>query len=103
MTPSQLNSLVVPTAGSQAPATLFKAADVPLRVLVRNLGPNTALLAHDVGTLSNAPVYANTFRLPVNMSEVFVLAPKQGLYAVAVGTAGQLSVAVSEALPAKVE
>lgn len=103
MTPSQLNSLVVPTAGSQTPATVYKAADVPLRVLVRNLGPNIVLLAHDVGTLSNAPVYANTFRLPPLISEVIVLAPKQGLYAVSVGVAGQISIAVSEALPAKVE
>jgi hypothetical protein len=99
MQPSQLNSLDVPSTGSQNPATLFKAAGIPIRISVTNLGPNLVLLSHDPGTLSNAPVYANTFRLPINQEVVIVLAPHQGLYAAAIGIGGAVSVAVSEALP----
>jgi hypothetical protein len=99
MQPSQLNSLNVPATGSQNPATLFKAAGIPIRISVTNLGPNLILLSHDPSTLSQAPVFANTFRMAVNQEVVIVLAPHQGLYAVAIGTGGTVSIAVSEALP----
>jgi hypothetical protein len=99
MQPSQLNTLVLPLVGSQNPATLMKAAQIPLRVVVLNTGPGTALLAHDPGTLTNAPVLANTFPLPIGREGTFVLAPKQGLYAVGIGAGVVLGVAVSEALP----
>jgi len=99
MQSSQLNSLVVPPTGSQNPATLWKAANIPMRVVVNNLGPNMILLAHDVGTLMNSPVFANTFRLFPTKDVVIVLAPKQGLFAVAIGVGGEVSIAVSEALP----
>jgi len=96
---SQLNSLTVPGVGSQSPGTLWKAADIPVRVVVSNLGPNLILLAHDPTTLTQAPAFANTFRLPVDQSVVLVLAPKQGVYAVSIGVGGTVSIAVSEALP----
>lgn len=101
MQPSQLNSLVLPIQGSQSPATLMKAAKVPLRVVVRNFGPNNALLSHDVGTLSNTPVFANAWILPINREDVFVLAPGQALYAVGIGVGVIVSVAASEAIPVK--
>lgn len=96
---SQLNSLTVPAVGSQAPATLWKAAGIPMRVVVENLGPNMILLAHEPSTLSNAPAYASTYRLKPDKQLVVVLAPQQGLYAVSIGTGGQASIAASEALP----
>jgi hypothetical protein len=99
MQPSQLNSLVIPPTGSQNPATLWKAATIPARIVVNNLGPNLVLLAHDPGTLTNSPVFANTYRLPASSEVVIVLAPHQGLFAVAVGVGGAVSIAVSEALP----
>jgi hypothetical protein len=97
---SQLNSLTVPTVGSMNPATLFKAGDIPMRVVITNIGGNVILLAHDTSTLSTKPpVFANTYGLAVGAQVVIVLAPEQGVFAVAIGINGQASVAVSEALP----
>jgi hypothetical protein len=101
MKPSQLNSLTLPIQGSQAPSTLAKAAEVPLRVVVRNFGPGNAILAHDPGTLSNLPVFANAWIIPVDKEDTFVLAPGQGIYAVGIGEGNILSVAISEAFPIK--
>jgi hypothetical protein len=99
MQPSQVNSLSLPPSGSSNPATVTKAAKVPLRVVVRNTGPNLVLLAHDPGTLTNAPVFANTFKLPVMAEDIYVLAPGEGLFAVSIGAGGELTVAISESLP----
>jgi hypothetical protein len=100
---SQLNSLDVPEAGAQNPSTLFKAAGNPIRIVITNTGPTLVLLAHDPGTLTNAPSYANTYRLPAGPGAgsqiVLVLAPNQGVYAVGVGANGTVSIAASEALP----
>jgi hypothetical protein len=100
---SQLNSLDVPEAGAQNPATLFKAAMTPIRILITNTGPTLILLAHDPTTLTNAPSYANTYRLPpgpgAGSQVVLVLAPQQGVYATGVGASGTVSIAASEALP----
>jgi hypothetical protein len=96
---SQLNSLTLPPTGSQNPATLFKAAGIPIRIVVLNTGPNLVFLSHDSGTLNAAPVFANTYRLPSGREVVIILAPKQGLFGVSVGVGGEVSIAVSEALP----
>ncbi|MGH7176519.1 MAG: hypothetical protein ACREJC_03975 [Tepidisphaeraceae bacterium] len=101
MQPSQLNSLVLPIQGSQSPATLMKAAGVPLRVVVRNFGPGNALLSFDAGTLSSVPVFANTWSLPIDREDTFVLAPHQTLYAVGIGAGCVVSIAASEAIPIK--
>lgn len=99
MQASQVNSLSIPIVGSQNPATLFKAAGAPMRVVVRNTGPNLLFIAHDIGVLQAAPAFAGTYRLLAGLSETFVLAPGQGLFAACVGLAGQASIAASEALP----
>lgn len=96
---SQVNSLTLPGVGAQNPATLWKAAGIPMRIVIDNLGPNLVLLSHDPGALSNAPAYAGTYRLKADKQLVIVLAPQQGLFAVAIGVGGQVSVAASEALP----
>jgi len=101
MQPSQLNSFVVNPVGSQNPATLAKAAKVPLRVALVNVGPVRILLAHDDGTLINAPAFANTYQLPPEKELVIVLIPGQGLYAAGIGEGGELSVAISEAIPTR--
>lgn len=103
MQPSQVNTLSLPTQGSQNPGTLAKAAKIPLRVVVRNTGPNLVLLAHDPGTLSNAPAFANAFKLPVLVEDTFVLAPSEGLFGVSIGVGGEVTVAISEALPIRLE
>ena len=101
MQPSQLNSLNVPIVGSNNPATIAKAALIPLRVVIRNVGPVLVLLAHDPGTLQNTPVFANAFQLVPNAELTVVLTPQQGVLAVGLGLGGQLSVAISQAIPTK--
>ncbi len=100
MNPSQLNSLGLPLAGTPNPATLTKAADKPLRVVVRNVGPITVMLAHDVGTLSNGPVFANAYQLTPDRETVLILAAHQGLFAAGLGLGATVSIAISEAIPA---
>lgn len=101
MQPSQLNSLTLPIQGSNNPSTLVKAATIPLRVVVRNFGPSNAILAHEANTLSNVPIFANAWILPVDQEDTFVLAPQQALYAVGVGAGVVVSIAYSEAIPIK--
>jgi hypothetical protein len=101
MQPSQLNSVVLPVTGSRNPATLMKAAQIPLRIVIYNAGPIIALLAHEPGTLGQIPVFANARILPPDREITLVLAPGQGVYAVGAGAGAVLSVAVSEALPIK--
>ena len=75
--------------------------DKPMRIIVRNTGGALLFLAHDASTLvvDGSAGVQGTFQLPVGDSEVFVLAPKQGIYAIAFGNGGQVSMAVSEAVP----
>lgn len=101
MQPSQLNTISLPTVGAPNPGLAAKAAQVPLRVLVRNSGPILVLLAHDQGTLQNTPVSANAFPLPPDKDYTFVLVPGQALYAAGFGAGGQIAVAISEAIPTK--
>jgi hypothetical protein len=101
MQDSKLNTISVPVAGTQAPATITRATDVPFRVVVRNVGGNLVFLAHDSSTLTTAPVSANSYQLPPGESETFVLNAKQGIFAAAQGGGGQISVAISEAIPTK--
>jgi hypothetical protein len=96
---SQLNTMNVPASGSASPGTLFKAADIPIRIVITNVGPALIFLAHDTATLTNTPVSANAYQLTVTQSVVLVLAPHQGVYAAALGLGGVVSVAMSEALP----
>lgn len=99
MRESKVNTLNVPQVGSTNPATLFYADKVPMRVVVRNVGGALLLIAHDSNTLQQGAIVANAFRLPSGDSEVFVLAPKQGIFAASAGAGGQASIAVSEAIP----
>jgi hypothetical protein len=98
---SIVNTVSVPIAGSTNPATLYLAADKPMRMLVRNTGPNLVFLSFESSTLVNNEVagVAGTYQLPPLMSDTFVLAPKQGMYAVGFGGGSQVSMAVSEAIP----
>ncbi len=101
---SVFNTIGVPLAGSKDPATLYVAAATPLRIVVRNVGPANLLLAFASSDLSNVQSgLAATFQLPAGVSEVFVLAPKQGIWAVALGGGGLASISVSEAFPQALE
>jgi hypothetical protein len=96
---SKVNTILVPAAG-QDPALLYQAADIPLRILVRNIGGNAVSLAHDVSSLQQQPPsQSGTFQLPPGASEVFVLQARESLVAAAAGAGGAVSIAVSEAIP----
>lgn len=96
---SKVNTVIVPVFGGN-PATLYQAADLPLRILVRNVGGTAVLIAHDAPSLQQVPPgTAGTYQLPVGAADVFVLQPREAILAAAVGGGGQVSIAVSEALP----
>ena len=96
--PSTVNTVNVPVQGTD-PAILTRAADRPLRVLVRNVGGALIAIAYDANALAAAGPVADTFRLPAGTSETFVLMPQQALLAAGIGAGGLVSLAVSEALP----
>lgn len=97
-TPSNVNTVSVPAQGGD-PATLYRAADKPLRIAVRNTGGALLLLAHEANALQVDSPLAGTFRLPLGAESVFVLMPRQALLASANGAGGFASFAVSEAIP----
>lgn len=101
MRPSTLKTVTIPGSGTDAPAAIAVAADLPMRVLIRNVGPTLVFLAHQATSIQGATGFAasEVYQLPTNTSEVFVLAPKQGIYAVSQGVGGLLSFASSEAVP----
>lgn len=98
---SSCETLTVAASGGTAastPTTLAKAGPVPLRVAVNNVGVALCLLAFTTTDLSPTPSTA-VYRLPATRDVVFILAPRQSLYALAVGNGGLLSTTISEALP----
>lgn len=95
---SLMNTLNVPTQGT-SPALLYRAAERPLRVVVRNVGGAAIVLAHDANALSVQNPTAGTYRLAIGDDVTIVLMAKQSVLAVAVGAGGLVSVAISEALP----
>ena len=98
MQPTQFITLSVPSTTTVT--TLAKATDIPLRVLVRNVGAALAFITGNVQDISVATgPTTGTYRLPAGDEDVFVLAPKQSLYALVIGVGGLLSVSISEALP----
>ncbi len=103
MQPSRVNTVTIPAIGSNATQAgvppLFVANTKPMRVLVRNVGATLIFLAHSPNEVQNTPATSGVFQLPTGVSEAFVLAPRQGLYAVAQGAGGSVSYAASEAVP----
>jgi len=101
MQASRMVTIQVPAAGATAqPISLATAGAVPLRVLVRNIGPTLLFLGHASGDVAGpgGPT-PETFRLPIGAEDIFVLVPKQVLYVVGAGVGGLVCAAVSEALP----
>jgi hypothetical protein len=89
----------VPVIGSKKNSRLFQAGDSAMRVMVQNVGGNLVYLAHDSADLSQVNSTGGVFQLPSGGQAVFVLAPKQSLFAAANGGAGSVSIAASEAIP----
>jgi len=100
---SSVKTLAVPFLGegaSNGPGPLVIAGPRPLRVLVRNVGAQPVLVAYDASAFNSSSIATGaTFTLPLAVTEVFVLAPRQALYAIALGGGPSLvSVAISEAI-----
>lgn len=89
------------TDGVAAPTLVCQCGKTPQRVLVRNnsLG-GTVLLAFDSAPLQNAPAASSDlYELPAGQSDIFVLFPKQKLFAASPAANPRISVAISDALP----
>ena len=93
--------MTVPGTGLNSRAALVvQATDRPMRVMVDNVGPNPLRLAFASGSVASFTADgADHYQLGTGQNRVFVLAPQQRFYAVAIGATGQLSVATSDALP----
>ena len=100
MVDSQMNLIAVQAIGAPTPSILARAIEVPMRVLVRNTGVAALFVATTTENLVavGGPTTA-TFRMVADSEEVFVIAPRQSLYGIALGAGNTVSVAVSEALP----
>lgn len=99
MQPSNVQTLSVPTIGSPNPSRLTQAGGIPMRVVVRNVGPTVIFISHDTTDLSNVSSLGAVYQLPPGQSDVFVLAPQQSIIAASQGAGGLVSIAVSEAVP----
>lgn len=99
---THIDTILIPVIGaSNTPGPIAKASNLPIRVLVENTSAALVFLSTDVENLSSTSTgpTTGTYRLPSNVSRVFVLAPKQSLYAITAGAGAYVSVAISEALP----
>jgi hypothetical protein len=72
---------------------------VAMRVLVRNLSGATIFLAFDSSDINGTLLTSKRFELPAGLSEVFILQPRQSIFAVTLGAGGRLCYTASEALP----
>jgi hypothetical protein len=70
-----------------------------VRALIRNTGQSDVFLGFTTAAVVGNPGAQAAYRLPAGQSDVFVLTPRQALYATSVGGGGRVSFAVSQALP----
>lgn len=99
MRPSLMSTIAVPDVGTNTPATVITAANVPMRVAVRNVGGAVVFFAHTVNELADVGLVSGVYQLPPGQSEVFVLTARQALYCVGQGAGGRMCYAASEAIP----
>jgi hypothetical protein len=102
MQPSTFNTLLIaawaPTGSS--PSQLAAATDVPLRVVIKNVGAVLCLLAFTVNELtSGSGPTSGIYRILPGETDILVIAPQQRLYGLANGGTGILAIAQSEAFP----
>lgn len=96
--------LTSPAAANNIGAFVTAPDKIAVRVLVANVGAvPLAVGATPAAVAGNAVNTGANFRLPAGRSEVFVLAPRQSLYAVGIGGGGRVSYSISEALPMAVQ
>lgn len=91
------DTITVPAIGGN-PATLAKAAGLSLRLLVNNVGPTVMFISQATTDLQPVPT-TGSYRVFPGEQHVFVVAPKQSVYAISAAAGGLLSISLSEALP----
>jgi len=85
---------------SRVPCRICESNQKPLRVVVRNVSFGGSIdLAFDKATLQSVPPTAEHYELPAGASDVFVLGPRQALFASSTSADGRLSVNVSDLIP----
>lgn len=99
MSKSRMDTFSVPVLGEGNAATITVAADVPVRVVVRNIGAVIVSLAHTSNELAKLGVSTGVYQMPPAAVDTFVLAPGQGLFVASGGAIGRICVAISEAWP----
>lgn len=100
-TPSSFGTINVPAVPAQAVGPFYAApADTAMRVLLRNIGGAAIYVAFDSAALNGTNITAAHYELPAGATDVFVIQPRQSIFAVASG-GGRLCYAASEALPIK--
>lgn len=88
------------TAINQNPTPIARGkSTIPVRVLVRNVGPVVVFFSDTTQSLVGTAVGNTTYQLAPGDADVFILAPAQNLMAVAAGPGGRVVVSQSEALP----
>lgn len=86
-------------AGQQA-TVIAQGTAVPVRVAVRNVSAALIYIAaSSQDIVGPGGAGSQAFRIAPGQGEVFVIAPRQQLFAGAAGVNGLVSVAISEALP----
>lgn len=90
----------VNATSNKNPTTLYLAADVPLRIVLRNVGAAVVFLATEFAEAiaSSGLPGSGTMILPVGAERVVVLAPRQALYATCL-IVGRVTLFASDALP----
>ena len=102
MRATDAQTFTVPGAAtaSTRPMVIARGTDVPVRVLVRNVGAVPLFVAFaDQDVVTAEGPSSKTFQIDPLSSDVFVLAPEQMMFAVGAVVGGRVSVSVSEALP----
>ena len=100
MAPSRVGTVSVPGIATNSPAGFAHANLRPLRVAVHNVGGAPLRLAFESASLgSSSSDTVDHYQLPIDKQQVFIVAPGQTLYVVAVGAGGNLTYTSSDALP----
>lgn len=102
MRDTSAQTFIVPDALTATnPAPVARATAVPIRAVVRNTGAPLMFVGFATSDVSPGTGGSTSaaYRIPAGGETVFVLAPRQALFATAAGPGGQAVISVSDALP----
>jgi hypothetical protein len=93
-------TVTVNAVGTASPSRLASATvRGPVRAMVRNNGPGGVFISYSANALISSQSVLDSYFLPADRSDVFVLEPNDVLYCAGVGAGGSVSVAASKAFP----